>query len=67
MKTYKVNLPKGVKKTFGRRKGVKVRLINKNLKKNKVYYVRVRAYQIDSTKNRVYGKWSNVRAVRIKK
>ena len=39
----------------------------KNLKKNKVYYVRVRAYQIDSTKNRVYGKWSNVRAVRIKK
>lgn len=35
MKTYKVNLPEGVKKTFARKKGVKVRLINKNLKKNK--------------------------------
>ena len=35
MKTYKANLPKGVKKTFARKKGVKVRLINKNLKKNK--------------------------------
>ncbi len=35
MKTYKVNLPKGVKKKFGTRKGVKVRLINKNLDKNK--------------------------------
>ena len=35
MKTYKANLPKGVKKTFARKKGVEVRLINKNLKKNK--------------------------------
>lgn len=34
MKTYKVNLPEGVKKTFARKKGVKVRLINKNLKKS---------------------------------
>ena len=30
MRTYKVNLPKGVKKTFGASKGVKVRLVNKN-------------------------------------
>ncbi len=35
MKTYKVNLPEGVKKKFGKVKGVKVRLINKNIKKNK--------------------------------
>ncbi len=35
MKTYKVNLPKGVKKQFGRVKGVKVRFINKNLAKKK--------------------------------
>ena len=33
MRTYKVNLPKGVKKTFGASKGVKVRLVNKNKKK----------------------------------
>ena len=29
MKTFKKNLPKGVKKQFSRYKGVKVRLINK--------------------------------------
>jgi hypothetical protein len=34
MRTYKVNLPEGVKKTFGARRGVKVRLVNKNTKKN---------------------------------
>lgn len=34
MKTYKKNLPEGVKKEFARYKGVKVRLINKNKKKN---------------------------------
>ena len=35
MKQYKAILPMGFKKKFGRKKGVKVRLINKNLKKNK--------------------------------
>ncbi len=34
MRTYKVNLPEGVKKTFGASKGVKVRLVNKNKKKS---------------------------------
>lgn len=38
-----------------------------NLKKNRVYYIRVRAYRLDSTKRRVYGKWSGVRAIRIRK
>lgn len=33
MKTYKKNLPEGVKKQFALYKGVKVRLINKNKKK----------------------------------
>ena len=33
MKTFKKNLPEGVKKKFGRYKGVKVRLVNKNDKK----------------------------------
>lgn len=32
MKTFKKNLPDGVKKKFARYKGVKVRLINKNKK-----------------------------------
>lgn len=35
MKTYKKNLPEGVKKQFSTYKGVKVRLINKNKKKAK--------------------------------
>ena len=35
MRTYKANLPEGVKKTFGTLRGVKVRLVNKNTKKNK--------------------------------
>jgi hypothetical protein len=35
MRTYKVNLPDGVKKKFGFSKGVKVRLVNKNLPKYK--------------------------------
>lgn len=35
MKTYKKNLPEGVKKQFSTYKGVKVRLINKNKNKKK--------------------------------
>lgn len=33
MRTYKANLPEGVKQTFGFSKGVKIRLVNKNLPK----------------------------------
>ena len=35
MKTIKKNLPEGVKKHFGRVRGVKVRFVNKNLDKKK--------------------------------
>ena len=35
MKTIKKNLPDGVKKQFGRVKGVKVKFVNKNLDKKK--------------------------------
>ncbi len=35
MKVIKKNLPKGVKKQFGKVKGVKVRFINKDLDKKK--------------------------------
>ena len=30
MRTYKANLPEGVKKQFGTLRGVKVKLVNKN-------------------------------------
>lgn len=35
MRTYKANLPEGVKKTFGAVRGVKCKLVAKNTKKNK--------------------------------
>lgn len=35
LKTIKKNLPDGVKKQFGKVKGVKVKFINKNLDKKK--------------------------------
>lgn len=39
----------------------------KSLKKGKTYYVKVRAYKLDSTNSRVYGKYSSVKKVTIKK
>lgn len=39
----------------------------KNLKKGKTYYVKVRAYKIDSTNARVYGSYSAVKKVTIEK
>lgn len=38
----------------------------KNLKKGKTYYVKVRAYKLDSAKNKVYGSYSSARKVKIK-
>ena len=39
---------------------------SKKLKKKKTYYVRVRAYTLSNGK-KVYGKWSSVKKVKIKK
>ena len=38
----------------------------KKLKKKKTYYIRVRAYKMNGRK-KVYGKWSTVKKVKIKK
>lgn len=35
--------------------------------KNKTYYVKVRAYKLDSQQNRVYSSWSNVKSIKINK
>jgi len=37
----------------------------KNLQRGKIYYVKVRAYKVDSTENRIYGKYSASRGVKI--
>lgn len=41
-------------------------IILKNLKKGKTYYVKVRAYKIDSAGNKVYGAYSGKKSVKIK-
>ncbi len=57
------NFKKGIKK--GISKSNKVTL--KSLKKGKTYYVKVRAFAIDSKQKNVYGKYSKVKKVTIKK
>ncbi len=53
-------------------KGKKQKLVTKNnaviknLKKKKTYYFRVRAYRLQGTK-KVYGAWSSVKKIKIKK
>ena len=46
---------------------IKLTLTVKKMKKGKTYYVRVRAYNMDSGSNKVYGKWSAVKKVKIRK
>ncbi len=44
----------------------KNKAVIKNLKKKKTYYFRVRAYRLEGTK-KVYGAWSGVKKIKIKK
>ena len=39
----------------------------KKLARKKTYYVKVRAYKTDSTGTKIYGQYSKVKKVRIKK
>lgn len=39
----------------------------KGLSKGKTYYVRIRSYVKDNKGNKIYGKWSNVKSIKIKK
>ena len=34
--------------------------------KKKTYYIRIRAYKTDSTKAKVYGKWSTAKKIKVK-
>ena len=45
----------------------KASLTIKKLKKNKTYFVKVRAYTIGKDGKKVYGDWSNVKKIKIKK
>ncbi len=48
-------------------KTLKQRSITFKIKKGKTYYVRVRAYKLDSTGSKVYGKWSTIKVTKISK
>ena len=45
----------------------KTMVILRNLKKDKTYYVKVRAYKVDSTGNEVYGTYSSSKKINIAK
>ena len=56
-------------KKFKRKKSIqtkKTKYTIKKLKKKKTYYIRVRAYKMNG-KKKVYGKWSTVKKVKVKK
>ena len=67
-KGYEVDI--ALNKKFTKRKSTKLTtktsLKVKKLKKGKTYYVRVRAYNLNG-KKKVYGKWSAVKKIKIKK
>ncbi|MBR4759222.1 MAG: fibronectin type III domain-containing protein, partial [Lachnospiraceae bacterium] len=58
---------KNFKKNSKTKTTKKVKYTIKSLKKKKTYYVRVRAYKTDVAGKKVYGKWSKVKKVKVKK
>ena len=77
LKYKKVSGAKGYEISYSTDKKFKKAVTKKNtaktsytiskLKKGKIYYVRIRAYKIDSTGKKVYGKYSSVKKVKISK
>ena len=58
---------KKFKKSVKRKTTKKLSVTLKKLKKNKTYYVKARAYKFDSNGAKVYGKYSKVKKVKIRK
>ena len=77
LKYKKVSGAKGYEISYSTDKKFKKAVTKKNtaktsytiskLKKGKTYYVRIRAYKIDSTGKKVYGKYSSVKKVKVSK
>ena len=55
MKSYKTTTTTSTSKTLSK------------LTKGKRYYVKIRAYKLDSKKGKVYGAWSKVKSLRVRK
>ena len=58
---------KKFKKAVTRKNTAKTSYTISKLKKGKTYYVRIRAYKVDSTGKKVYGKYSSVKKVKVSK
>ena len=58
---------KKFKKAVTKKNTAKTSYTISKLKKGKIYYVRIRAYKMDSTGKKVYGKYSSVKKVKISK
>ena len=77
LKYKKVSGAKGYEISYSTDKKFKKAVTKKNtaktsytiskLKKRKTYYVRIRAYKVDSTGKKVYGKYSSVKKIKISK
>lgn len=68
-KGYQIQIASNKKFTKGKKTKTlsKTTYSFKKLKKSKYYYVRIRAYVYDSNHKKVYGSWSAVKKVKIKK
>ena len=58
---------KKFKKAVTKKNTAKTSYIISKLKKGKIYYVRIRAYKMDSTGKKVYGKYSSMKKVKVSK
>ena len=77
LKYKKVSDAKGYEISYSTDKKFKKAVTKKNtaktsytiskLKKGKIYYVRIRAYKMDSTGKKVYGKYSSMKKVKVSK
>ena len=63
-KNHAVNNKKAIVKKFVKKTSVVI--TSKKLKSKKTLYVKVRAYKLDG-KKKIYGKWSKIKKVKIKK
>ena len=63
--SYSTN--KKFKKVVTKKNTAKTSYTISKLKKGKIYYVRIRAYRMDSTGKKVYGKYSSMKKVKVSK
>ena len=63
--SYSTN--KKFKKVVTKKNTAKTSYTIRKLKKGKIYYVRIRAYRMDSTGKKVYGKYSSMKKVKVSK